>query len=93
AFVTPSHQYPLGYTLSVNRRQELLAWASSSGALIIEDDYDGDFCYGPALPAALKAMSPGQVIYLGSFSKTLGPGLRLGYMVCPPHLSQDFIAR
>lgn len=93
AFVTPSHQYPLGHTLTVNRRQELLAWASSSGALIIEDDYDGDFCYGPALPAALKAMSPGQVIYLGSFSKTLGPGLRLGYMVCPPHLSQDFIAR
>uniref|UniRef100_A0A1I8AEQ0 Aminotran_1_2 domain-containing protein n=1 Tax=Steinernema glaseri TaxID=37863 RepID=A0A1I8AEQ0_9BILA len=93
AFVTPSHQYPLGHTLTVSRRQELLAWASSSGALIIEDDYDGDFCYGPALPAALKAMSPGQVIYLGSFSKTLGPGLRLGYMVCPPHLSQDFIAR
>ncbi len=93
AFVTPSHQYPLGHTLSVARRLELLAWASSSGALIIEDDYDGDFCYGPALPAPLKAMSPGQVIYLGSFSKTLGPGLRLGYMVCPPKLSQDFIAR
>ncbi|QBH21281.1 PLP-dependent aminotransferase family protein [Alcaligenes faecalis] len=93
AFVTPSHQYPLGHTLTVRRRQELLAWASTSGALIIEDDYDGDFCYGPALPAALKAMSPGQVIYLGSFSKTLGPGLRLAYMVCPPQLSQDFIAR
>ncbi|WP_341669457.1 MocR-like pyridoxine biosynthesis transcription factor PdxR [Alcaligenes sp. SDU_A2] len=93
AFVTPSHQYPLGHTMSTARRQELLEWASRKGALIIEDDYDGDFCYGPALPAPLAAMSPRQVIYLGSFSKTLGPGLRLGYMVCPPALTPGLIAR
>lgn len=93
AFVTPSHQYPLGHTMSLTRRQRLLEWAGRSGALIIEDDYDGDFCYGAALPPPLAAMSPRHVIYLGSFSKTLGPGLRLGYMVCPPALTKDFIER
>ncbi|WP_454007524.1 MocR-like pyridoxine biosynthesis transcription factor PdxR [Alcaligenes sp. Marseille-Q7550] len=93
AFVTPSHQYPLGHTLSMERRRQLLEWAGRTGAIIIEDDYDGDFCSGPALPPPLAAMSPRQVIYLGSFSKTLGPGLRLGYMVCPPALARDFIER
>ncbi len=93
AYVTPSHQYPLGYTMSMARRRQLLEWAGRSGALVIEDDYDGDFCYDSVLPLPLAAMSPAQVIYLGTFSKTLGPGLRLGYMVCPPALVDDFVER
>lgn len=93
AYVTPSHQYPLGYTMSMERRHQLLAWAARNGAMVIEDDYDGDFCYESVLPPPLAAMNPHQVIYLGTFSKTLGPGLRLGYMVCPPALMGDFIER
>lgn len=93
AYVTPSHQYPLGHAMSLSRRRQLLEWAGRSGALIIEDDYDGDFCYESVLPMPLAAMSPRQVVYLGTFSKTLGPGLRLGYMVCPPALVDDFVER
>ncbi|MFY0480009.1 MocR-like pyridoxine biosynthesis transcription factor PdxR [Achromobacter marplatensis] len=93
AYVTPSHQYPLGYTMSMARRRQLLEWAFRNGALVIEDDYDGDFCYESVLPPPLMAMNPQQVIYLGTFSKTLGPGLRLGYMVCPTALIDDFVQR
>lgn len=92
-YVTPSHQYPLGHTLSHSRRVELLGWAARAGALVVEDDYDGDFCYDAVLPRPLAAISPHQVIYVGTFSKTLGPALRLGYMVCPPSLTNDFVAR
>jgi len=92
AYTTPSHQYPLGYTMSMDRRRALLDWAAQVGACVIEDDYDGDFAYDSAPPPPLMALDPARVIYVGSFSKVLGPGLRLGFMVCPPWLT-DAIAR
>ncbi len=93
AYVTPSHQYPLGYTLSMKRRRALLAWAEKSGAYIVEDDYDGDFRYEEAPLPSLMALDGRSVIHLGTFSKVLGPGLRLGYMVCPPDLVEDMTRR
>jgi GntR family transcriptional regulator/MocR family aminotransferase len=84
AYVTPSHQYPLGVTLSMARRLELLAWARSAGAWIIEDDYASEFRYaGPPL-AALQGLDRGQrVLYVGTLNKAIFPGLRLGYLVAP----------
>ena len=87
AYLMPSHQFPMGGTLSKERRQDLLKWADQSGAYIIEDDYDSEFHYGGRLLPALKAMSPENVIYLGTFSKTLGAGLRTGYAIFPDHLA------
>jgi GntR family transcriptional regulator / MocR family aminotransferase len=82
--VTPSHQCPLGVTLSLPRRIELLAWAAKTGAWIIEDDYDAEFRYrGRPLPALKSLDDAGRVFYAGSFSKVLSPGLRLGYLVVP----------
>lgn len=91
AVVTPSHQFPTCVTLSLSRRLALLAWAERSDAWIIEDDYDGEFHYaGRPLPA-LKSIDRGdRVLYAGSFSKTLYPGLRLGYLVLPQHLVGRF---
>ena len=84
AVVTPSHQCPLGVTLSLPRRLELLAWAAKTGAWIIEDDYDSEFRYlGRPLPALKSLDDAGRVWYAGSFSKVLSPGLRLGYLVVP----------
>ncbi|MGR7996894.1 MocR-like pyridoxine biosynthesis transcription factor PdxR [Xanthobacter sp. ZOL 2024] len=87
AYVMPSHQYPMGGTLSLERRTELLRWTERTGAYIIEDDYDCEFHYGGMLLPALKASSPENVIYLGTFSKTLGAGLRTGYAIFPDHLA------
>jgi GntR family transcriptional regulator/MocR family aminotransferase len=84
AVVTPSHQCPLGVTLSLPRRIELLAWAAKTGAWIIEDDYDSEFRYrGRPLPSLKSLDDAGRVFYAGSFSKVLSPGLRLGYLVVP----------
>ena len=83
-YVTPAHQYPMGSVLSLERRKSLLTWAQRVGAWIIEDDYDAVFTYGENPLPALKAMDyHNRVIYMGTFSKTLGPGARLGYLVCP----------
>lgn len=83
-YVTPSHHFPLGITMSQSRRKALLQWASESGAVILEDDYNGEYQYRGRPLATLHAMAnPDQVIYLGSFSKLLFPALRLGYMVVP----------
>ncbi|MGV9941789.1 MocR-like pyridoxine biosynthesis transcription factor PdxR [Streptomyces sp. NPDC003401] len=84
--VTPAHQYPTGVTLHPERRRALTDWARARGALIVEDDYDGEFRYDRRPVGALQGMAPGQVAYLGTVSKTLGPALRLGWMVLPPHL-------
>jgi GntR family transcriptional regulator/MocR family aminotransferase len=88
AVVTPSHQYPLGVTLGMGRRLELLAWAREAGAWIVEDDYTSEFRYsGPPL-TALHGLDGGErVIYVGTLNKTLFPGLRLGFLVAPKALA------
>jgi len=87
-FVTPSHQFPLGVAMSMGRRLELIAWARSAGAWIIEDDYASEFRYAGAPLASLQGLDGGQrVIYVGTFNKSLFPGLRLGYLVAPRALT------
>jgi GntR family transcriptional regulator/MocR family aminotransferase len=93
AFVTPSHQYPLGATMSAARRLQLLEWAHGSGAWIVEDDYDSEYRYESLPVASMQGLDAGsRVIYIGTFSKTLFPSLRLGYMVIPPALAGRFLA-
>ncbi|VVD79054.1 PLP-dependent aminotransferase family protein [Pandoraea terrigena] len=93
AIVTPSHQSPLSVTLPLARRLALLAWAQANEAWIVEDDYDSEFRYTGAPLPALKSLDGGErVLYAGSFSKVLFPGLRLGYVVVPPSLVDAFIA-
>ncbi|MEV6010202.1 PLP-dependent aminotransferase family protein [Streptomyces sp. NPDC051976] len=82
--VTPAHQYPTGVALHPSRRLALTAWARETGGLIVEDDYDGEFRYDRQPVGALQGMAPDQVVYVGTASKTLGPALRLGWMVLPP---------
>ncbi len=93
AAVTPSHQYPLGVTMSLARRLELLDWASRGGAWILEDDYDSEYRYAGRPLASLQGLDEGgRVIYVGTFSKVLFPALRLGYAVVPPALVAPFLA-
>ena len=93
AFVTPSHQYPLGSTMSASRRIQLLNWAHSAGAWVIEDDYDSEFRYQSLPIASMHGLDRNaRVIYVGTFSKVLFPSLRLGYMVIPADLVDRFIA-
>jgi GntR family transcriptional regulator/MocR family aminotransferase len=88
-YVTPSHQFPLGMTMSLSRRMALLAWAKRHDAAIIEDDYDSEFRYGGRPIEPLRALdTSGRVIYVGSFSKTMLPTLRLGFVVVPPSLRE-----
>ncbi|MEX3947732.1 PLP-dependent aminotransferase family protein [Paraburkholderia sp. EG287B] len=90
AFVTPSHQYPLGMPLSMARRAALLAWARSAHAWVVEDDYDSELRYEGYPFPALQGLAPDRVVYLGTFSKILFPSLRLGYVVVPPNLVDAF---
>ncbi|MGY2067125.1 MocR-like pyridoxine biosynthesis transcription factor PdxR [Blastococcus sp. SYSU DS0619] len=89
--VTPAHQYPTGVVLSPDRRRELLAWARDGG-LVIEDDYDAEHRYDRAPVPALQPSAPEQVAHTGSTSKTLAPGMRLGWLVAPAHLDADLVA-
>jgi GntR family transcriptional regulator/MocR family aminotransferase len=84
AYVTPSHQFPSGVTMSMRRRVELLDWAENTGAWVLEDDYDSEFRYAGRPLTALAGLSNTRVIYLGTFAKTVFPALRIGYMVVPP---------
>jgi GntR family transcriptional regulator / MocR family aminotransferase len=91
AIVAPAHQFPMGVTLSLSRRLQLLDWASRADAWILEDDFDGEFRYqGRPLPALKSLDRTGRVFYTGTFSKTLFPGLRLGYLVVPPSELERF---
>lgn len=90
-YVTPSHQYPTGATMSVTRRLALLAWARQHNAWILEDDYDSEYRYRGRPLAALQGLDGAhRVLYSGTFSKVLFPGLRLGYLVTPPALTAAF---
>lgn len=92
-YVTPAHQAPLGVTMSLARRLELLRWAWDAGALIFEDDYDGEYRYaGRTVPALQGLDRHGVVLFAGSFSKVLFPALRLGYLVVPEDLVERFAA-
>ena len=94
AYVTPSHQYPTGVTLSLARRLELLAWAERHDAWVIEDDYDGEYRYRGVPLAPLAALDrSGRVLYVGTFCKIAFPALRLGYLVLPPELVEPFAQR
>jgi GntR family transcriptional regulator/MocR family aminotransferase len=81
--VTPSHQFPLGSVLTIQRRIELLEFARATGCLIVEDDYDSEFRYEGTPVSSLQGLDPERVIYIGTFSKILSPALRLGYLVLP----------
>jgi GntR family transcriptional regulator/MocR family aminotransferase len=86
AYVTPSHQFPLGHVMTAARRSTLVAWARRTGAFIVEDDYDGEYRYDIAPVPPLQTLDPSRVIYIGTVSKTLSPTLRLGYLIVPEAL-------
>ncbi|MGX8008828.1 MocR-like pyridoxine biosynthesis transcription factor PdxR [Mesorhizobium sp. ORM8.1] len=90
AYVTPSHQFPLGGVLSATRRQSLLAWAAGMAAYVVEDDYDGEYRHDISPIPPLQARDADAVIYVGTLSKTLSPTLRLGYLILPVSLRQAF---
>jgi len=90
--LTPSHQWPTGSVLSARNRAAVLRWASESGAVIIEDDYDAEYRYDRTPVGALQGLAPDRVVYAGSASKTLAPGLRLGWFVMPEHLAEPMAA-
>src|SRR5262249_53877518 len=84
--LTPAHQFPTGSVLSAARRHRLLTWASSSDAYIVEDDYDAEYRYDRSPVGAVQGLGPERVLYAGSASKILAPGLRLGWIVVPEAL-------
>lgn len=90
--VTPAHQYPTGGVLPPHRRAALVAWAAERGAVIVEDDYDAEFRYDREPIGAIQGLEPERVVYVGSASKILAPGLRLGWMVVPSRLADELAA-
>jgi GntR family transcriptional regulator/MocR family aminotransferase len=91
ALLTPAHQFPTGVVLAPQRRRELLDWAVAADALVIEDDYDAEYRYDRAPVPALQTAAPGHVAYAGTTSKTLAPGMRLGWLVPPAGLHADLV--
>jgi len=89
--VTPAHQFPTGAVLAPGRRRDLLSWAAATDALVIEDDYDAEYRYDRVPVPALQASAPDQVAYAGSTSKTLAPGMRLGWLIPPRRLHADLV--
>ncbi|MGW3495108.1 MocR-like pyridoxine biosynthesis transcription factor PdxR [Streptomyces sp. NPDC001020] len=90
--LTPAHQFPLGVPLHPDRRAAVVDWARRTGALVLEDDYDGEFRYDRQPVGALQGLDPDHVVYLGTASKSLAPALRLGWMVLPPALAEEVAA-
>ena len=90
--LTPAHQFPLGVTLAPRRRRAILEWATASAGLVIEDDYDGEFRYDRQPVGAMQALAPDHVVYAGTASKSLAPGLRLGWLAVPAPLLDEVIA-
>jgi GntR family transcriptional regulator/MocR family aminotransferase len=90
--LTPAHQFPLGMALAPGRRGRAVRWAADTGGLLVEDDYDGEFRYDRQAVGALQALAPDSVAYAGTASKTLAPGVRLGWLVVPAHLVDDVVA-
>ncbi|PBC76413.1 GntR family transcriptional regulator [Streptomyces sp. TLI_235] len=88
--VTPAHQYPTGVVLAPERRAALIGWARRTGALVIEDDYDAEFRYDREPVGCLQGLAPDLVVHLGSLSKSLAPGLRLGWAVLPEPMVEEF---
>jgi GntR family transcriptional regulator/MocR family aminotransferase len=86
AVLTPAHQAPTGVVLGPERRQELVRWATECNATVLEDDYDAEFRYDREPVGALQGLAPDRVATLGTVSKSLAPGLRLGWVLCPPRL-------
>ncbi len=91
-YTTPSHHFPTGAVMSVQRRLELLEWAQNTGCWVIEDDYNSEFRFDGRPISALQALAPHLVIHLGTFSKSLAPALRAGYLVAPPELIETLSA-
>ncbi|MEO8261260.1 MAG: PLP-dependent aminotransferase family protein [Pseudolysinimonas sp.] len=91
--VTPAHQFPTGCVLSPERRSSLIAWARATGGLIIEDDYDAEYRYDQSPVGALQGLAPEHVIYAGTASKTLAPGLRLGWIAAPTAIAEAIAER
>jgi GntR family transcriptional regulator / MocR family aminotransferase len=90
--LTPAHQHPTGVALRPDRRAAVVDWARATGGLILEDDYDGEFRYDRQPVGALQGLDPERVVYLGTVSKALAPGLRLAWMVLPADLTPDIVA-
>ncbi|GGZ52453.1 PLP-dependent aminotransferase family protein [Streptomyces subrutilus] len=90
--LTPAHQFPTGVALTPGRRAAAVDWARTTGGLVLEDDYDGEFRYDRQSVGALQGLDPDRVVYLGTASKSLAPGLRMGWMVVPPGLMGEVLA-
>jgi len=93
ALLTPAHQFPLGAALAPARRRQIAGWATQTGAVVIEDDYDGEFRYDRQAVGALQSLAPEHVVYAGTASKSLVPGLRLGWLALPADLAATVAAR
>ncbi len=90
--LTPAHQFPLGAALAPDRRREVVGWAIRTGGVVIEDDYDGEYRYDRQAVGALQPLAPEHVVYAGTASKSLAPGLRLGWLALPERLAADVAA-